>query len=226
MQPPGKFCLRPNGNTWELIFEGERAILKHEQGLYYVAYLLKNPPEDPLHGMALALKAKREIFEPGTCATLMLHPETGKTLPIPRDAMLEQFSLDLEEAEAAASLRKKQLQLEAIIDNDDTIEPVKAEVYRELEAIYRYQNQTMGRTRDLAQRTAAAVSKAIKRLYQNLSVAINSAGKPHFTVRRFAEHLKYHLLIPSGRFSKGGRRGVGHIGGCFVYEAPFHVVWK
>jgi hypothetical protein len=42
---------------WELIFEGRQAIFKHEQGALYVACLLLDPPSEPMHAVALALKA-------------------------------------------------------------------------------------------------------------------------------------------------------------------------
>src|ERR1035441_2693207 len=52
---------------WELIFEGRQAIFKHEQGALYVACLLLDPPPEPIHAVALALKA-RSMAGPGAGA--------------------------------------------------------------------------------------------------------------------------------------------------------------
>ena len=43
--------------AWELTFEGKQAVLKHEQGIYYVAYLLLYPPAEPIHALDLATTA-------------------------------------------------------------------------------------------------------------------------------------------------------------------------
>ena len=44
---------------WELTFAGQQAIFKDEQGALYVACLLLDPPPEPIHAVALALKARK-----------------------------------------------------------------------------------------------------------------------------------------------------------------------
>jgi hypothetical protein len=51
-------ALRRGLGFWELTFEGRQSIFKHEQGTLYVACLLLDPPSEPIHAVALALKAK------------------------------------------------------------------------------------------------------------------------------------------------------------------------
>jgi hypothetical protein len=53
-----RYALRKGLGCWGLTFDGKSAVLMHEQGIYYVAYLLMNPAEEPIHGLALALKIK------------------------------------------------------------------------------------------------------------------------------------------------------------------------
>ena len=53
-----KYALRRGLGFWELTFEGRQAIFKHEQGALYVACLLLDPPPEPIHAVALALKAR------------------------------------------------------------------------------------------------------------------------------------------------------------------------
>jgi hypothetical protein len=220
------FSLTKKGKNWELVFEGETTHLKNELGLYYVAYLLSHPYEEPMHPVNLQVKARDDMYEGQRCETTYTDPDTGKTLALPKDAELQQLSLRIEEAESAYRLFQKQLELEALVDSDDATEPVKAEAYRQLEDIYRYQRQSAGRTRDLAQKTSQAVTKAIKRFCQKLSVAVNSDGSPNQLLRRFAEHLKLHLLIPSGRLTNGGRTRNGTTRGCFTYHPGNGVAWR
>src|SRR6266851_1322948 len=52
------YALRKGFGFWELTFDGQSAVFKHEQGAFYVAYLLANPPPEPIHGLALALKIR------------------------------------------------------------------------------------------------------------------------------------------------------------------------
>ena len=62
-------------NGQSLTFNGQTAILKHEIGLSYIAYLMSHPNE-PIHGLALALKVKAN--GPGCdVATEIANPETG-----------------------------------------------------------------------------------------------------------------------------------------------------
>ena len=71
------FSLRRGLGFWDLTFAGQRAIFKHEQGANYVAFLLFNPPPQPIHGLALALKVKAN-GPGGPVATMIADPESGK----------------------------------------------------------------------------------------------------------------------------------------------------
>jgi hypothetical protein len=53
-----QYALRRGLGFWELTFEGRGAIFKHELGALYVACLLLDPPREPIHAVALALKAR------------------------------------------------------------------------------------------------------------------------------------------------------------------------
>ena len=52
-----QYSIRKHIAFWSLTFDGQEACFDHEQGAYYVAYLLLNPPEEPIHGMALEIKS-------------------------------------------------------------------------------------------------------------------------------------------------------------------------
>ena len=195
---------------WELTFEGRHAIFKHEQGALYVVWLLLHSPREPLHALALALDARRLDGQPGGA-----------------DEIIQQRSLGLDDAETIRRLRRQQRKLEAVLEDQREIEPVKAEARRELEEIADFLRQNSWRSRDSAQKCVRAVSMAIKRLHTHLARARNAEGRPHPVLQAFARHLYDHLLIPSGRGRRpGGMRAAGALAGCFTYEPPPGVVWS
>src|ERR1051325_4222186 len=110
-----RYALRKELGFWQLTFQGKKAIFKESQGGFYVAYLLLHQPPEPIHGMALALRtnALYGMSSQSACATHLVDPATGKPVTVESDALLQQRSLCLDEAEAAWALRKKQRQLEA-----------------------------------------------------------------------------------------------------------------
>ena len=86
-----RYALRRGLGFWELIFESRRAVFKHEQGTLYVACLLLDPPSEPIHAMALALKARKINGQaPGEAE------------------LIQERNLGLDDAEAVRNLRRKQ----------------------------------------------------------------------------------------------------------------------
>jgi len=204
-----RYALRRELGFWQLTLEGRGAIFKHELGALYVACLLLDPPREPIHAAALALKAR----------------ETSGQAAGPCE-MVQQRSMGLEDAAAVRALWRKQRALERVLEDDDEIEPVKAEAGRELEEVTEFLRKSPWRARDGAERCVRAVTAAIKRLYAHLAGAVDVQGQPHPVLRGFARHLYHHLLVPSGR-GGGYARGwpAATYPGCFTYEPPKGVVW-
>ena len=115
---------------WELTFEGRQAIFKHELGALYVACLLLDPPSEPIHAVALALKAR----------------EMGGQAPGPAE-VIQQRSLGLEDAAAVRALWRRQRALERVLEDDRESEPVKAEALHELEEITEFLRKSPWRSR-------------------------------------------------------------------------------
>ena len=205
-----RYALRRGLGYWELTFEGRPAIFKHELGALYVASLLLEPPREPIHAVALALKAREMSGEPAG---------TGE--------IVQQRSLGLDDAAAVRALWRRQRTLEQVIEDDQEIEPVKAEALRELEEVSEFLRKSPWRSRGGAERCVRAVTAAIKRMQRHLAEAVDAAGKPHPVLHAFARHLYEHLLIPSGR-GGGYARGwpAATYPGCFTYEPPAGVVWS
>ena len=195
---------------WEVTFKGQRAIFKHELGALYVACLLLEPPREPIHAVALALKA-RDLTGPGAGP----------------GGVVQQRSMGLEDAATVRALWRRQRTLERVLADDEAIEPVKAEALRELEQVTEFLRKNPWHSRGGAERCVRAVSAAIKRVHLRLARAVDAEGKPHLVLQGFARHLHEHLLMPSGR-GGGCARGwaAAMYPGCFTYEPPTGVVWS
>jgi hypothetical protein len=149
------YALRRESGLWHLTFEGRQATFKHELGALYVAYLLLNPPKEPLHAVALALKA-REMAEK----------------PAGPDEVLAEQSMGLEDAAAVRALWRRQRELERVLADRLEIEPTKAEALRELEEITEHLRKSPWLSRHGAERCVRAVAVAIKRLHARLGVGL------------------------------------------------------
>ncbi|HOC56530.1 MAG TPA: hypothetical protein PKI20_12990 [Verrucomicrobiota bacterium] len=208
-QPPPVYALRRELGFWEVTYEGRRALFKHELGALYVACLLLDPPREPIHAVALALKARDGAGQAG-----------GADL-------VQQRSMGLDDAAAVRTLWRRQRALERVLEDPEAIEPVKAEALRELEEVTEHLRKSPWRSRGGAERCVRAVTAAIKRLHVRLAGAVEAGGRPHPVLTAFARHLYHHLLVPSGR-------GGGHVrgwpaaprAGCFTYEPPEGIVWS
>jgi hypothetical protein len=205
-----QYALRRGLGFWEVVFEGWHATFKHEPRASYVAWLLLHPPRKPIHALVLALEART------------LSGQTPGAAEI-----VQQRYLGLDEAEAVRNLRRRERELEAVLDDDEEIEPVKAEALRELEAIAAFMRKHPWRSRDCVQKCARAVGLAIRCLHARLAGALDTNGKPHLVLQAFARHLNEHLLIPSDGGGIPGRFRVGAaLPGWFTYEPPQGVVWE
>src|SRR6266581_4739712 len=117
--PTPRYILKRGHGFWHLTFAGQDAVFRHEQGAFYVAHLLLNPPEEPIHGLVLALRIN-SLHKRPTKVAEVVDPLTGEAIAPGADARVGELGLALEEAESAAALRRKQLELEAIIDDEET----------------------------------------------------------------------------------------------------------
>ena len=90
-----RYALRRGGQYWALVFEGRSATFKHELGALYVAYLLLHPPQEPIHGVALALHAREKLGQPAN----------------PDEALHERV-MGLEDAASVRTLWRRQHELE------------------------------------------------------------------------------------------------------------------
>ena len=151
---------------------------------------------------------------------------TAASLPRAASRRIQERSLALDDAQTLRAILRKEKELEAILDDESTSEPEKAEALRELEAIAEFQSQHGRRSQDSAQKAVRAVRRAINRFHAHLAQAKDPAGQPHPVLCPFAEHIEKHILIPSARYSDSpGARARTGLAGCFNYEPPQGVQW-
>ena len=216
-----RYSLRKGLRAWDLVFDGAPAVLRHEQGIVYVAWLLGHPSVEPVHALQVianthsvsnAIRKSVEISAPAVSTP---------------HARIQERALGMDDLESIRLLRRKERELEAILASEDEAEPVKAEALRELDQIARQQRHHWRRSEDHAQKSVRAVRRAIIRFYSRLQKATNPEGGPHPVLGPFAEHLDRHLLIPSARYSglRGSFARSGRVG-CFIYEPPAGVIWE
>jgi hypothetical protein len=205
-----QYALRREADFWEVTFEGRPARFKHEIGALYVAYLLKEALREPIHGVALAFKAREKLGQPAGQAEV-----------------LEERAMGLGDAATVRALWRKQRELERVLANRLESEPVKAEALRELEEITEHLRKSPWLSRHGAERSAWAVAVAIKRLHARLTAAVDAEGKPDEVLRAFARHLYEYLLVPSGRGGACARMlAVSGFAGSFIYQPPKGVKWS
>ncbi len=218
-EQPG-YALRRGMGVWQLTFAGADAVLKHEQGILYVAHLLYQQPPGSVHGLELAASATRP------CGGVSGIRVGAGIAMVEKHAYIQERSCGLDEAESWRALRRKEQELEALLDDEDQPEPIKAEAQRELETLAEYQRQHGRRHEDNAQRAVRAVRRALYRFHSHLLEAVDTRGHPHPVLRPFAEHIEKHILIPSARFSgRRAWRASAGLAGCFTYEAPAGITW-
>ena len=101
-----RYSIRKGFGVWHLVFDGKEAILKHERGIFYVAYLLTHPPEQPIHALDLMAKIP-EIYRQQLGLAEMVDPATGKMVTMASHARLQERSLALDDVKALRNLLKK-----------------------------------------------------------------------------------------------------------------------
>ena len=219
-----RYLLRKGLDAWDLIFNGPPAVLKHEQGVSYIAYLLLNPPAEPVHAVDLIANVGETVSPDPSSGSLR---GSGLVSPVDKRSRIQERALSLDDLSTLRALRRKEQELEAILDNDDEQEPIKMEALRQLEQIAIHQRRHARRSEDNAQKAVRAVRRALIRFHSRIVKSTNVAGHPHPVLIPFAQHLELYLLVPSARYS-GKRGGLARQGrtGCFTYEPPPGVVWQ
>jgi hypothetical protein len=208
---PRIYRLTKNYKVWRLVYQGKEAILADERAVALTEYLLKNPPDEPIHA------SKLEALVDGAAtldSALGAGAEVGGVL---QEASGKKLSGGL-----GPILTAKLKELRATKEDTGTPEEEREAAAAEISRLLK-ENVRGGRVRGGAERANDRVRKAIRGLIDGLKVAEASEAKPHATLREFGEHLEEYLWKPSK-----GKNGRGALGkpGCFTYTPPPGVIWR
>jgi hypothetical protein len=200
---PTRFSLRNTLGFWELTFDGQSAVLKQDQGLFYVAWLLGSVPTEPMLALDFAALVYDRFGE---------HPDFQQDMPW--------LSQSRDEAQIGKALLHKQQALEAILDSEHELDPVKQEALRELIKIHDLQETYFVSIADTFQTTGDMVFDYLRQLHASLTTALDGQGDPQPVLRAFAHHLLFCLLAPSHQASVPDRTA------RLIYRPPAGVAWE
>jgi hypothetical protein len=226
-----RYSLRKGLGAWELVFAGRKGLVEDERGAQIVAYLLRNPPREPIHAVPLETKVWAREWAEASLPGRESQPTdeaNGVERPAGELEMDEQASgARLDQGENTL-LKKKFRELLEIIEDTTLPQDERDAAQLELDELHHAMDGAAGRAVvDGAAKAAERVRKAIKRLHAKLANAIDENRAANVVLRDFAEHLLTHLIIPSSRFNRGkGSRNRAGVAGTFIYEPPPGVVWE
>ena len=219
-----RYALRRDGFLWHLTFEGREAILKHEQGICYVAEMLGHPGE---RIKKLNLTAKYSAPKcKGRWSIEVYDPATGKYDTPASTEPVHEAALATDDHEARRAYQERARELIETINDPTETERAKEEAREELEEITAHLSKESRQLRDPTKGAGDAVGKAIKRFLDSLFEPEGSAASPQSVRRAFAEHLQQYLVIPSRRYAAPrARKARGDLTGCLLYEPPAGIAW-
>lgn len=213
------FRLRHGLGGWTLVFKGEQDFLPDDRGVALIDFLLKNPPDEPIHAVALEALLdgtpladgiggegnESGAIDPGKIGVLV--EASGKKLTGGVGVLLKRKLTELRSAVADVSLPQS--------ERDDA----EAELSQILKA-----NNRGGKMHGQAGRVADRVRKAMKKIITNCCKAELRRGVANTVLQEFGKHLHEFLWLPS----MGGKARAGAAGkaGSFTYERPPGVIWR
>jgi hypothetical protein len=207
---PNCYRLRRSLKNWRLVFKGGDEVLPDERGVALIEYLLKNPPDEPIHATVLESKVVGVTTDtgiPGADIGGIVQEGTGKKLNSGENTILKQKLTELKEA----------------MDDKLSPESERNKARDEFEELV-HEASHGPKMPDAAGRVADRVRKAMRRLIDDLKDAKLRPGVPNTVLREFGEHLEKHVWLPS--MGARGRIGAAGKAGCFTYVRPPGVKWR
>jgi hypothetical protein len=220
-----RYALHREGSLWQLTFDDGQAILKHEQGICYVAEMLSQPRE---RVKKLNLAAKYSLpRSKGGGGIEIYDPATGRHEPPASMEPVHEAALAADDDEARRAYQARARELKETLDDPTETERAKVAAREELEAIAAHLSKDSRTVRDPTKAAADAVRISIHRFRRNLVERDDTVSSPLLVRRGFARHLQRYLLVPSGRYAApGARKARGEQTGCLLYDPPAEILWE
>jgi len=221
---PPRYALHREGPVWRLRFDEGQAILKHEQGICYVAEMLSHPGER-VKKLNLAAKYSSPR-SPGGSGIEIYDPATGHSEPPARLEPVHEAALAGDDLEARRAYQARARELRERIGDPTETARAKLAAREELEAIVAHLGKDSRTVRDPTKAAGDAVRISIHRFFRNLVGRGDTVTSPLRVRRGFARHLERYLLAPSSRYAgPGARQARGELTGCLLYDPPAGTRW-
>jgi hypothetical protein len=226
---PLSYTLRREAACWVLVFKGQRAYLKYELGLAYVAYLLSHPGE---HVPSAVLFSKFSAGHRKDLASPELpDPETGRSLPLTDGVGIAQLRPDQDEAEAQSRYRAQLREYRETLADGSIPEPEREDARRLHDELLAFLKQHYRPEPDPGGDVTRVVHRSIQRLCARLRKPVAGQGVPDPVGLAIAEYIERHILVPSRRYTraKAGanvRVARGELAGRLIFECPPDDQWS
>ena len=223
---PPRFMLRRGSGQWTFVCDGLSGFTDDWKGMHYVEYLLKNPPQQPIH--ATELEAQVCDTNPATAGiTEIINPATGKVEPLLRTASLQERNLGIDDREANRAAWKDRKACQQIIEDTEASEAERRDAQREQDEISKKLNSAALSYKANAAKLYDRIRKVINRVCDKLGEKRTKEGDTDPAYEAFAEHIRMYLIARSKRFcGSSTSRQRTKTAQTFTYEPPDGVIWS
>ena len=191
-----RYALRLGYRAWEVIFDGERAVMGDELGMRYAVYLLKVRPCELVHGTTLA----------------------GAVLGQP---VVQEGDLWENQTRTVRRIEAEALEMKAVLDDPTAAACEQDQARRELARLAAARRVVERQPASGACKCAGAIRKSLWRLHDGLAEAPSPVLRAF--AGHLKDHLLVPSSRYAGR--RDGRRRTGVAGG-FIYERPARIFWE
>jgi hypothetical protein len=219
-----RYALHREGSLWRLTFEDDQAMLKHEQGICYVAEML-NHPRERVKKLNLAANYSTPRSQGGSGIEIY-DPATGQHEPPASLEPVHEAALAADDQEARRAYQARARELKETINDPTETKRAKVEAREELKVIAAHLSKDSRTVRDPMKAAGDAVRVGINRFLRNLVERDDTGSSPLAVRRGFAKHLQRYLVVPSGRYAAPrARKARGELTGCLLYDPPAETRW-
>lgn len=217
-----RYFIRKELGVWRIRVDGKETVAQDCRAMELVAWLLLNPPDEPIHASVLENHVDGNPVTDGATAieygdeSNIQHPDVGGVI-------VEAAGKKLKSEITLPALKQKLAELRKDKDDENLAPSVRQEAEDELAKLLHDYNRG-GKVTGQAELAAERVRKAIKNLINDLKSAKRQQGLINVALCAFGEHLEQNLWRPSvGGLNRAGASGKP---GCFTYDPPTGVRWK
>lgn len=217
-----RYFIRKELGVWRIRVDGKETVAQDCRAMELVAWLLVNPPDEPIHASVLENHVDGNPITDGSttidygdgdCAQ---HSDVGGSI-------VEVAGKKLKGKMALPALKRKLVELREDRDDESLSETVREKAGAELDQLL-HQYDRGGKVTGQAEAAAERVRKSIKNLIKELKSAKRQQGLINGALCAFGEHLEQNVWRPS--IGGANRAGASGKPGCFTYEPPTGVRWK